>query len=215
MERKFFEDNELIHAVINSDYKKVRDLVDSKCPEPVYDIGGFEKQCPIFIISKCLDMCFEAYPDYDIFKKRTEENKKIINLFNAQFGLGNTEDLMIEDYTGPFFNEEEERVAEWKEESAHFDFSKELVELLYDEITDKRRYHVIKQLCELGADPYDESFDGEELICYTGDDIQLGATYIDAILKSNKDKYTIEDVAEIIAFGKNYQNYAIMEKYSG
>ena len=43
MERKLFEDNELIHAVINSDFDKVKELVKTKYPKPVYDIGGFEK----------------------------------------------------------------------------------------------------------------------------------------------------------------------------
>ncbi len=214
MERKFFEDNELVHAVINCDYKKVKELVETKFTKPVYDIGGFEKQCPIFIISICLDMCFEAYSDKELFKKNIKSNEKILELFKAQFDLGNIEDLMIEDYTGPCFDSEEDRVSEWKKESAHFDFSKSLVELLYDEITDERRYHVIKQLCELGADPYDESFDGEELICYTGDDVQMGSTFIEAMYKENKNVYTIDDVAEIIAFGINLQNYNIMEKYA-
>ena len=214
MERKLFEDNELIHAVINSDFDKVKELVKTKYPKPIYDIGGFEKQCPIFIISLCLNMCFAEFPDKQIFKERSINNAKILDLFVSQFNLGNIEDLMIEDYTGPCFDSEEDRVAEWKEESARFDFSRSLESLLYDEITDKKRYSVIKKLCELGADPFDESYDGEGLICYAGDDIQMGSQFIESILSKNKDKYTIDDVAEIIAFGSNLQNYNIMETYS-
>ena len=214
MERKFFEDNELIHAVINSDFDKVKKLVETKYQKPITDIGGFVKQCPIFIIPLCLDMCFEAYPDNEVFKQRNINNGKILDLFVAQFNLGKIDDLMIEDFTGAFFDDEESRVAEWKEEPVNLDFSKSLEELLYDEITDKRRYRVIKQLCELGANPYDESFNGEEMIWYTGDDIQMGAQFIESILKKNKEKYTIDDVAEIIGFGINSQNYKIMATYS-
>ena len=94
MERKFFEDNELVHAVINSDFDKVKKLVETKYQKPITDIGGFVKQCPIFIIPLCLDMCFEAYPDNEVFKERNINNGKILDLFVAQFNLGKIDEAI-------------------------------------------------------------------------------------------------------------------------
>ena len=69
MERKFFEDNELIHAVIECNFKKVKELVENKFSAPIYDIGGWEKQCKVFIISKAYQIIFEYICENKTFVK--------------------------------------------------------------------------------------------------------------------------------------------------
>ena len=214
MERKFFEDNELIHAVIECNYKKVKELVQGKYSKPIYDIGGWEKQCPIYIISKCYDIIFNENPDIEVFKKLKNDNTQILNLFISQFGLGNIEDLMIEDYTGAFFDDEEDRIADYTEEPTNFDITQDLNKTLWEEVTDNRRHSILKKLCELGADPYHLIEDeDEEIISFTADDVQMGTVFVRAMLEKPLEVYSLYDIVEIIALVRNMQNYDIMASY--
>lgn len=214
MERKFFEDNELIHAVIECNFDKVKELVKTKFSAPIYDIGGWEKQCPVFIISRSYQVIFENNPGDKTFSKRSKENEKILSLFKSQFDLGNIDDLMIEDYTSTYFDCEEDRVSNTPEESTNFDITQNLDSALYEEITGHRRYAIIKKLCELGANPYSEDEDEESIIDFTSDDIQMGETFVKAMFNKPQNIYTIDNVAEIIATARNIQNYEIMTNYT-
>lgn len=212
MERKFFEDNELIHAVIECNFKKVKELVENKISAPIYDIGGWEKQCPIFIISKAYQIIFEYLCSDKTFVKFAKENDRILNLFRVQFGLGNISDLLIEDYSGFYFETEKERTMH-SDVITNFDITDNLNEVLYEEITNHRRSSIIKKLCELGADPYYKNSDGKQTIDFCEQDVQIGLLGVEQLLKEPQDVYTISMIVVILAVARNIQNYEIMTNY--
>lgn len=213
MERKFFEDNELIHAVIECNFKKVKELVENKFSAPIYDIGGWEKQCPVFIISKAYQIIFEYLCEDKTIVKFAKENEKILQLFTVQFGLGNISELLIEDYSGLFFETEKERTMH-SDAITNFDITDNLNEVLAEEITGMRRSSIIKKLCELGADPYYKNSDGKQTIELCEQDVQIGLLGVATLLKEPQDVYTISMIVLILALARNIQNYEIMTNYS-
>lgn len=210
MERKLFEDNELIHAVIECNYEKVRELTLKKYKKPIYDIGGWEKQCPVFIISKAYQIIFEYYDDFEPFKKFVNDNDKILNLFSAQFSLGNIDDLLVEEYSGLYFETEKERTMQYTDAITNFDITDNLNECLAEEISGLRRSNIIKKLCELGADPYYIDFKGNEIMAKCEDDMLAGLYVVEKILKEPQEVYTNGMVVDIIGLARNIQNYEIM-----
>lgn len=201
MERKFFEDNELIHAVIDCNFKKVKELVSTKFSAPIYDIGGWEKQCPIFIISKAYQIIFQYICEDKTFVKFAKENEKILQLFTVQFGLGNISELLIEDYSGLFFETEKERTMH-SDAITNFDITDNLNEVLAEEITGMRRSSIIKKLCELGADPYYKNSEGKHTNELCEQDVQIGLLGVAALLKEPHEVYTISMIVVILALAR-------------
>lgn len=201
MERKFFEDNELIHAVIDCNFKKVKELVSTKFSAPIYDIGGWEKQCPIFIISKAYQIIFQYICEDKTFVKFAKENEKILQLFTVQFVLGNISELLIEDYSGLFFETEKERTMH-SDAITNFDITDNLNEVLAEEITGMRRSSIIKKLCELGADPYYKNSEGKHTNELCEQDVQIGLLGVAALLKEPHEVYTISMIVVILALAR-------------
>lgn len=201
MERKFFEDNELIHAVIDCNFKKIKELVSTKFSAPIYDIGGWEKQCPIFIISKAYQIIFQYICEDKTFVKFAKENEKILQLFTVQFGLGNISELLIEDYSGLFFETEKERTMH-SDAITNFDITDNLNEVLAEEITGMRRSSIIKKLCELGADPYYKNSEGKHTNELCEQDVQIGLLGVAALLKEPHEVYTISMIVVILALAR-------------
>ena len=91
MKRKLFKDNPLIHAVVNCDYNAVKHTLSSSDYDKscLTDIGGFSKNVPLFILSKCYKIILnpkDYTEDIDPFlKSKNEENNKILNLFDKSY----------------------------------------------------------------------------------------------------------------------------------
>ena len=228
---KLFQDNNLIHAVVNCDYESVKKILYSSdfneaC---ITDIGGFTKDVPIFILSVCYDIILNPadYTDMNPFlKSKYEENRKILNLFETRFGFKN-DNILIEDYV-EYFNESEE---DFLEEPDHVKTFEEFYELenlkqyeklnfreidlrLYYAVWELRSYYEIKKCCEAGAYPEFALPKNESPIEYVAHDIM----YLDIETKNLLKKPVTEtldiwDIAELSWNARHQQNYNLMLKF--
>lgn len=210
---KLFEDNELINAVVYCDFESVLKLTNTSFKDPIYDIGGFEKACPIFIISKCLDMFFEEFVDGMNFQTKRNKNKQILALFIKQFHVEEIDNILIEDYTGCCNQDAEDLIEEKNDVPFVIDMNKDLNEQLEKVVMDNRCWRTIKELCELGANPNAMVENDNPIITFTEECVFLGGEKISSILKKNQKKLDIYDIEDIIWWARNYQNFKLMEKY--
>ncbi len=230
--RKLFQDNNLIHSVVNCDYETVKKILkssdyDESC---INDIGGFTKDVPIFILSVCYSIILnpEDYTEnMDPFlKSKYEENNQILNLFEKKFGFKNN-NIIIEDYI-QYFNETEEVFLEEPEPhktfedfyiSEEFDKYKsqnyrEIDFRLYYAVIELRSYHEIKQCCEAGANPDFTLPENESPIEYVTHDISVLDIEVYSFLKNQRTEvYDIRDIVKIAWCARHQQNYNLMLQY--
>ena len=96
MERKFFEDNELIHAVINSDFDKVKKLVEKYFVKKFEEIDVQKPTYPVVVDTNCEERFVFKHKDNQqavvyILGDNGEQNfhKRVVyNLFYAVLGFG-------------------------------------------------------------------------------------------------------------------------------
>lgn len=230
--RKLFQDNNLIHSVVNCDYESVKTILeasdyDSTC---INDIGGFTKDVPIFIISVCYDIILNP-EDYTedmnpFLKSKYEENRKILKLFEAQFGFKN-DNILIEDYV-EYFNESEEDFLEEPEPDKTFEEFYESENLkqyenlnfreidlrLYYAVWELRSYYEIRKCCEAGANPEFELPENESPIDYVATDINhLDIEVRQLLNKPKNEALNIWNMAELAWCARHQQNYKLMLKY--
>ncbi len=227
--RKLFQDNNLVHAVINCDYESVKKNLESSDYDEscINDIGGFTKDVPIFILPVCYSIILnpEDYTEnMDPFlKSKYDENNKILNLFEKQFGFKNN-NIILEDYI-QYFNETEEDFLEEPEPHKTFeDFYisenldkyksqnyREIDLRLYYAVIELRSYHEIKQCCEAGANPDFTLPENESPIEYVAHDISgLDVEVYSILKKQRKEIYDIWDIVNIAWCARHQQNYNLM-----
>ena len=124
--------------------------------------------------------------------------------------MGNIDDLLVEEYSGLYFETEKERTMQYTDAITNFDITDNLNECLAEEISGLRRSNIIKKLCELGADPYYIDFKGNEIMAKCEDDMLAGLYVVDKLLKEPQEVYTNGMVVDIIGLARNIQNYEIM-----
>lgn len=229
--RKLFQDNNLIHAVVNCDYESVKQILetsdyDSTC---INDIGGFTKEVPIFILSVCYEIILnpEDYTDMSPFlKSKYEENRKILKLFETQFGFKN-DSIIIEDYIEYFYESVEEFLEEPEPAKTFEEFFKsenlkqyenpnvrEIDLRLYYAIWELRSYYEIKKCCEAGANPEFALPEKESPIDFVATEItHLDIEVRNLLKKPQNEVLDIWNIAELAWCARHQQNYNLMIKF--
>lgn len=230
MKRKLFKDNPLIHAVVNCDYNAVKHTLSSSDYDKscLTDIGGFSKNVPLFILSKCYKIILnpkDYTEDIDPFlKSKNEDNNKILNLFDKQFDFYN---LIIEDFSEDFYETEEDMLEKPEANKTFeefyisegfdkFNFQKfRTIDLrLYYAVIELRSYYEIKKCCNAGANPEVALPEMKSPIEYVNTDILILFTDVVHLLKKQKkDSFDIYDIINIIWCARHQQNYNLMLQY--
>ncbi len=231
---KLFKDNNLIHSVFFCDYEETLQILksgnyDKTC---LKNIGGFEKDFPLFLISKYYDICFQ---DFDCNFNHKKENKKILNIWETKFGFSVKDDLIVQDYIG-YCNENEPELlidcnTDKTESISEFYKGKEVeigefkkngitdleLELYYLIVCD-RDYHKIKRICEKGARPgfilHPDSEDEPRIIDFTGNDLFFTMNQVLSYLKGGASQsLTIYEIEDLTVWAETLQNYNLMEQF--
>lgn len=231
MNRKLFQDNNLIHSVVNCDYKSVKKILDTSDYDStcINDIGGFTKDVPIFILSVCYDIILnpDDYTNMSPFlKSKYEENRKILKLFETQFGFKN-DNILIEDYVEYFVESEEEFLEEPEPAKTFEEFFesenlkqyenlniREIDLRLYYAVWELRSYYEIKKYCEAGANPEFTLPENESPLDYVATEIKhLDIEVRNLLKKPQKEVLDIWDISELAWCARHQQNYKLMLKY--
>ena len=232
MSRKLFQDNNLVHAVVNCNYETIKKIIESSDYDKncINDIGGFTKAVPIFILPVCYSIILnpEDYTEnMDPFlKSKYDENNKILKLFENRFNFKNN-NIILEDYI-QYFNETEEDFLEEPEPQKTFKefyISEKLdkykshnyreIDLrLYYAVIELHSYYEIKKCCEAGANPDFSLPENESPIDYVAHDISSLDVEVYSILKNQRDEvYDVWDIANIAWCARHQQNYKLLLRY--